>query len=494
MDTMTRSEGLQRQIYLRLRNSILNGELAAGARLPGARSLARQNGISRNTVLGAYGQLEAEGYVNSRAASGVFVSDGLFLGAAQGALSPSAAALSRRGAQLASIPITRNLPGQRLQPLMPGSPDLAQAPAEELAKLQLRAARILPRREFGYADPAGYLPLRQALSAHLALARGVKARAAQLLIVSGSQQSLDLCARLLLDPGDLAIMENPGYRGALAAFSAAGAKVQGIAVDREGIDVESLRRRLRRQRLRLLYLTPSHQFPTGVTLALERRLELIRLAHEYDFLILEDDYDSDYQYAGRPLPSMQGLDPYGRVLYLGTLSKSLFPGLRLGFLAVPEKLAEAFASARALCDRHSAILPQAALAEYFRRGAYHRHIRRMRESYRRRRDTLLQACQRHLSDLGEVLPCDSAMFVSFALRPEKSDRALAEAAARLGVFVPAFSDYLLPQNRRLRAPGGGIERGLMLGFAPYSEEQIDLAVRTLARAAKLQDQRKQAAD
>lgn len=471
-----------RKLYETLRDRILAGELKPGARLPGTRALAAELGVSRNTTLAAYEQLVAEGYVIGRAGAGAFVAQ-FFEPARKAAGRPveERARLSRRGAVLAATPVSRvRRPGQNaLRPFTPGSPPLDLAPIEELARLQLRAARRLDRHHFGYGDAAGYAPLREALANHLALARGVKTEAEHILIIAGSQEGLDLTARVLLDPGDTVAVENPGYLGARGAFLAAGANLAPIPVDASGLLVSELERSVRRRSVRLVYSTPSRQFPSGVTLSLERRLALLKLAEERDFYILEDEYDSDYRYSGRPIAALQGLDTRGRVLYLGTLSKAVFPGMRLGFLALPANLAESFQRARALIDRHSPILSQAAVAEFFASGAYFRHVRRMREVYRERRDALLDALESRLGDAVAPYASDSGMFLSLRLPRGASDQVVSRRAAELDVDAPALSEYRLGPERANR---DWIQSGLMLGFAAYTPREIQSGVARLARA------------
>lgn len=470
------SAPLHRQLYFALRTAILEGRLPPGARLPSTRSLAADLAVSRNTVLAAFDQLLAEGYVQGRVGAGSFVSRQLPEEALQ-ARRPSGDAKagggaeppgpSRRGARLTRLPQHGNRP----RAFAPGLPELASFPFEDWARLLARSWRNPPRSLLIGSEPAGYRPLREALAAHLGAARAVRCTADQVFIVSGAQQALDLAARVLLDPGDRVWVEEPGYAGLIGALLAGGATVVPVPVDGQGLDVAGGRRRA--PKARMACVSPSHQFPLGLTMSLARRLELLDWARGADAFILEDDYDSEYRYAGRPLAALQGLDEDGRVIYVGTMSKVMFPALRLGYMVVPLHLVDAFATIRRLTDTHPSMLVQPALAEFIRDGSLAAHIRRMRALYADRQALLLEAARRHLGERLALRPAEAGMHLVGYLEDGADDVALAGRARRLGVEVTPLA--ALYQERPDR-------RGLLLGYAGLHGSEIENGMIGLARA------------
>jgi GntR family transcriptional regulator/MocR family aminotransferase len=323
----------------------------------------------------------------------------------------------------------------------------------------------------GYGDPAGYAPLRESIAAYLATARGVRCSAAQVVVLTSSQQALDLAARLLVDPGDGAWLEDPGYPGARAALLAAGARVVPVPVDGDGLDVADGVRRA--GRARLAYVTPSHQYPTGATLSLERRLALLAWARRTGAWIVEDDYDSEFRYDGRPLAAIQGLEPGSRVVYVGTFTKVLFPSLRLAYVVLPAELVVPFVTARTLLDGHTATLPQAVLADFIAEGHFAAHLRRMRTLYRERRDVMVDAVRGRLDGALRLGPSDAGLHVTGHLDARADDRSAARRAARHGVETPPLSSFFLSARR---------SPGLVLGYAGLSPEAIRAGVRALAAA------------
>jgi GntR family transcriptional regulator / MocR family aminotransferase len=468
---------LYRQLYEQLRAAILDGRLQPGARLPSTRALAEELGVARNTVMGAYEQLLAEGYLEGATGSGTYVARALpdkilqapAVKRSVGARRPLAR-LSHRGHALAVNP-----PGVRHdstpRAFRPGIPALAEFPFGVWNRLLMKHWRRQPVDLMPYSTPGGYGPLREAVANYVAAARAVKCEAEQIVIVSGAQQALDLAARLLLDPGDEAWMEEPGYGGARAALLAAGVKPVAVPVDDAGLDVVAGRRLS--SKARLAYVTPSHQYPTGVVMTLARRLELLRWAERAHGWIVEDDYDSEYRYASRPVASLQGLDVNGCVIYCGTFSKVLFPSLRLGYVIVPSQLVDAFSMAKAVIDRHSPTVEQAVLAEFIAEGHMARHVRRMRMLYLERQNTLLQALHGELAEAVEVQSHEAGMHVLAWLAKGKRDSVISRRARELGVEAPALTTY--------RAKPGG-RGGLVLGYAAYTEEEIRRGVEKLARA------------
>ena len=466
---------LHRQLYFALREAILDGRLRPGARLPSSRAFAGDLGVSRNTVLAAFEQLLAEGYIEGRVGAGSFVSELL----PEDALETRQAA--RTGGTPAAPPPGPSKRGSYLMEMVsgsskprafaPGLPELAAFPFEDWARLLQRHWRNPPESFLIGSDAAGYRPLREALARHLGAARAVRCDADQVFIVSGAQQALDLTARVLLDPGDEVWAEDPGYPGLIGALLASGSSLVPVPVDEEGLSV--VRGRELGPRARMACVSPSHQYPLGVTMSLPRRLELLEWAREAGAFVLEDDYDSEYRYTGHPLAALQGLDADGRVIYVGTMSKVMFPGLRLGYMVVPRHLVDAFKAVRRLADTHPSTLAQPALAEFIEDGSLAAHIRRTRSLYALRQKILLDAAADLLPDRLGLAPAATGMHLVASLADGIDDRKLARAAAELGVETPALSTYYRAHPPR---------RGLLLGYAGVPEKVIPRALATLARA------------
>jgi GntR family transcriptional regulator/MocR family aminotransferase len=405
---------LFRQLYEGLRQSILDGRLAPGVRLPATRGLAEELGVSRNTVLNAYEQLLAEGYLEGKAGSGTYVPrtlpEEMLQVPATGRKRPTPRPrrrLSRRGELLAGS-ASKVLPSSGVpRPFRPGIPALDAFPFEIWHRLVARYHRHPTRDLLNYNYSAGHAPLRRAIAAHLGPARAVHCDPEQVLVISGAQQGLDLVARILLDSGDAVWMEDPGYRSARSALQGAEAVLVPVPVDSDGLDVAAGSARC--PDARLVYVSPSHQYPLGVTMSLSRRLALLDWARRADAWVVEDDYDSEFRYAGRPLAALQGLDRDGRVIYLGTFSKTLFPSLRLGYLVVPEDLVDSFMAARIVMDRQPSTLTQAVVANFIEEGHFLRHVRRMRTLYSERQEALLRAARRELDGVLDVRPCETGL-------------------------------------------------------------------------------------
>ncbi len=472
---------LYRQLYDELRRAILTGQLRAGTRLPSTRELAADLSLSRNTVLNAFDQLLAEGYVEGQVGSGTYVSralpDELLHARAQGQRTTRPPRKGRTLAQRAEPYLHARVNASRdptqTRPFRPGTPALDAFPHALWSRLLARRWRKPARDLLGYTESGGYLPLREAIAAYLGAARAVRCEAAQVIVVAGSQQALDLIARLLVDEGDTLWLEEPGYLGARAAFTSAGAQVVPVNVDDEGLDVRAGERLA--PDARLVYVTPSHQYPLGVTMSLSRRLALLEWANRAGAWVLEDDYDSEYRYAGRPLAALQGLDAEGRVIYLGTFSKVLFPALRLGYMVVPPDMIEVFTNARGLASRFSPTIEQAVLADFINEGHFARHIRRMRALYAERQAALLDAAASELSGLLDIRPDPAGIHLVGWLPAGVDDIAASQAALAHGIDAQPLSAF--------RAKRGG--RGaLILGYAAYDERQIRHGVRQLASALK----------
>lgn len=468
---------LYQQVYDALRVAILTGQLVAGTRLPASRTLATALQVSRNTVVNAFAQLIAEGYIVGQVGAGTVVAQNLpddLLAARQRVARPVAAAsaerrIAARGQILATARVAVARDTRAIQPFRSGVPALDLFPTDLWAQIMTRVVKTAQRDLLSYGDPAGYLPLREAIAAYVGMARAVRCAPEQVIIVSGSQQGLDLAARLLLDPGDAVWVEEPGYLGARGALLGAEARLIPVPVDAEGIAVAVGVQRC--PTARLAYVSPSHQFPLGVTMSLARRLALLEWANRAGSWILEDDFDSEYRYTGRPLAALQGLDQHARVIYIGTFSKVLFPALRLGYLIVPPDLVGAFVAARAVTDRQSPSIEQAVLAEFITAGHFARHIRRMRLIYAARQAALVGAVRQELGTLLDIGVTAAGMHLSGWLPAGTDDVALLAQCAQQGIVTQALSTYYI----------GPVARpGFLLGYAAYDEAAIQAAVRRMA--------------
>ena len=374
---------LYRQLYNSLRRAILKGQLTRGTRLQSSREIAKELGVSRNTVVNAFEQLLAEGYLEGQVGSGTYVSRALpeeFLNVKSVARNSARTlskgpGLSKRGKVFAAFAESVPRSSERVRAFQSGVPALDSFPFEAWSKLAARHWRRPANNLLSYGEPQGHAPLRRAIASYLGVARAVRCTPEQVIIVDGAQMAFDLIARVLLDAGDTAWMEEPGYLGARTALIASGARLVYVPVDAEGLDVAAGARL--DANARLIYVTPSHQFPLGMTMSLPRRLALLEWASRASAWVIEDDFDSEYRYEGRPIASLQGLDTDGRVVYIGTFSKFLFPSLRLGYIVAPPALVDALIFARAMAGRHSPSVEQAILTDFIEEGHFGRHIRRM---------------------------------------------------------------------------------------------------------------------
>jgi GntR family transcriptional regulator / MocR family aminotransferase len=474
----TAEDSLHRQVYEEMRKAILTGRLTAGTRLPSTRELAGEIGVSRNTVLVAFEQLYAEGYTESRRGSGTFVSrllpDQLLQARSVGTGKSQSPALRRTFSQRGEV-ITTALQGFNpvgLPKPFRATPALDAFPNKVWLRLTARHWRNSSHKLLPYGDSAGYRPLRKAIATYLNTVRAAHCDPEQIVIFSGSQQALDLAARLLLDPGDTAWIEGPGYWGARAALKCAGARLIPVPVDAEGMNIEAGINRCSDPRL--IYVTPSHQYPLGVTMSLSRRLALLKLATEVGAWILEDDYDSEFRYASRPVASLQGLDRHGRVIYIGTFSKVLFPSLRLGYVVAPPDLLEGIISAHALLGQ-TPVIDQAVTADFIEQGHFARHIRTMRALYAERQNVLVKAVERELDGLLEVQPDEAGMDLMGWL-PENIDaKEAARQAAEDGVEVIPLVPHGMQRLKR---------GALRLGYAGYTPRALRRGVRQLAIALR----------
>lgn len=474
----TPGKGLAVQLYQSLRDRILGGQIDRQVKLPTTRELALALSISRTTVVRAYDQLYAEGYISARVGDGTYVSAPAtdIAKTATPTKQADAPRLSALGQRIATH--TKLLPpAGKPRAFRLGVPALDLFPGDVWARLQSDFWRHAPETRIGYSDPAGDPQLREMLAGYLRNARGLVCDPDQIIITAGTQQALFMCAQLLLNPGDLAAMENPGYPRAAAALTLTGGKVVGIGVDQEGL----IARELHAHRdVRLAYVTPSHQYPSGVTLSLARRLELLAWAEANQSYILEDDYDGEYRYNGTPLALLASLDRNGRVLYMGTFSKIAFPGLRLGYIVAPPALANTLINLRMQYDRHSSVPEQAVMGEFIAQGHFQRHVRRMRRASRARRDTMMEVWDR-IRPGGIALPqIDAGLHCTVRVDSVAQQEDMIAKALQVGVEIDGLTRFWLPDQIRDGENKGGA--GLVLGFGGVEEAIIATAIKALAKA------------
>ncbi|WP_323988475.1 MocR-like pyridoxine biosynthesis transcription factor PdxR [Pseudomonas canadensis] len=493
---LDRRQGLTRQLYEALRQRVLDGRLVSGTRLPATRDLAAALSISRNSVVRAYDQLYAEGFIESRVGDGTYVaqlptakklstkvSTGLSTGLSP-ALSTKWANLPQdldseviHSGGLAQIK-TNHLPQPPAGPpraFRVGVPAFDLFPFEVWAKLNGAFWRKPDLEQLCYGDPAGDGRLRGLIAAYLRSSRGMQCTAEQIVITSGAQQAISLCAQLLVERGDGVAVENPGYRAAGHAFALAGGKLHGVPVDGEGIDCQVLNTL---QGCRVAYVTPSHQYPLGVVMSLARRLELLAWAERTGGWIIEDDYDGEYRYSGAPLSPLAALDRSGRVLYVGTFGKVAFPALRLGYLVLPVGLVDAFSRRRAVDMRHSEVSTQAVMAEFMAAGHFQRHIRRMRRAALSRRNALLNGWPSELPGVDNLPNTAAGLHLTVRVDSLAREHQLVEQARAVEVEVNGLSSYWLPDS----STPPDQRAGLVLGFAAVPEAAISQALGRLREA------------
>ncbi|NJN31990.1 MAG: PLP-dependent aminotransferase family protein [Synechococcales cyanobacterium RM1_1_8] len=470
------AQPLHRQIYEQIRDRILSGQLARSQRLPPSRALAQSLQVSRATVSLSYDQLLSEGYLETRPGAGTFVAAQLPEALLQVEGHPSAPVLeaiplrlSRYGQAIALAPPWQNQPAAPYN-FRYGHPSLELFPLP-LWKRLMAQEMSAHRRWMDYAtDPLGYGPLREAIAQYLTRARAVTCHPDQIVITHGTQQALQLVTQLFIDPGEAIALENPGYLGAQRIFRSRGALLQPVPVDGDGLIVSAL---AQLQPIpKLIYVTPSHQFPTGALLSLPRRLQLLDWAQQHHCLILEDDYDGEFRYSSRPIPALQGLKANAPVLYLGTFAKVLFPGLHLGYAVVPTNLVQTFAQARWLSDRHCSLLDQAVLARFITEGHLERHLRRMRLCYDRRRQILMDALKANFGDRVTILGDSAGLHLVARLHSGLCDQAVVDRAAQAGVYLASLQDHNLQS----------CQGDFILGYSEVSEAQIETGIQRWAAA------------
>jgi GntR family transcriptional regulator/MocR family aminotransferase len=490
---------LQRQLYDTFRRMILSGELSRGQKIPSTRELAKSLGISRTTVTASYEDLLGEGYLESATGSGTYVSRQLpdellrpsevdLPSQVDGGSGPSYQAVSK--AEKTEVQLSERLSwyGASLEErewlkfseqesqleFSFGRPDFDAFPMRVWMQIHSLHARKRALSSLDYPSRAqGHLPLREALSAYLSRSRAVHCSPEQIIVVNGSQQAIDLVCRVLIDRDDLAAIEEPGYLGAQRALIAQGANLLPIPVDHQGLRVEVLKRKSleNSQRIQLVYVTPSHQFPTGVVLSLPRRLELLAWADRTGTFIIEDDYDSEYRYKGRPVPALAGLDKSGSVIYIGTFSKVLMPALRIGYLVVPPQLVRVFSRAKWLADRHSPLLEQQVLTDFIRQGHLDRHVRRMRAIYDRKRKLILRTIGELFGARAQVLGDNAGINVLVRFTSTLTDEEVEQRCRARGIGLSSTrQEYLVTP----------MQGEFLLNYGGLSEEQITNALSILA--------------
>jgi len=471
---------LHQQIYDSFRDRIIRRELRAGEFVPSSRGLARELRVSRLPVLNAYAQLLAEGYFESRVGAGTFIAASLSTQQAARSLGAVAATIGNTSRRISSRaaampPYERPVWAGSLGPFQVGQPDLYSFPMDIWSKLIARYSRRVQVKGLQYGDPMGLPELRETIAVYLRTARGVRCEADQIMIVSGSQQGLDLTTRVIVDPGAAVWIEEPGYWLVHHVLRAAGCRSVPVPVDAEGLNVAAGIRLARKARA--AFVAPSHQYPLGVTMSATRRLQLLEWAQRAGGWIVEDDYDSEYRYNSKPIASLQGMDRHDRVIYIGSFSKVMFPALRLGYIVIPPDLVERFAAMRQSMDLSPSHIPQAVMHEFIREGHFARHIRRMRPIYAERREVLVRELVRVFGDGAEIVGDEAGLHVALLIPKLRNDRQLAAQAAKEGLWLSPLSASYVGKSPR---------HGFVLGFGNTRANQIPAAVRQLkALVAKM---------
>ena len=470
------NQELWRWLYTEIRSAVLDGRLKANTRLPSTRSLADQYNLARGTVVAAFNQLEAEGYISSQGSAGTFVAP---VAIEQTSVTKklkttrnvkSKASLGKHSELQFGAPTLPPVSHSIGKAFRVYEPAIDLFPVELWARVAARVYRNAPRRLYGKGEAGGYQPLRKAIAEYVGRSRGVRCSPEQILVTSGAQQAFDLASRLLIDPGDSVWMEDPGYPNAAQAFRAAGAKVVPVPVDSEGLQVDKGMELA--PHARVVYVTPANQFPLGITMSATRRAQLLGWAVHAGAWIIEDEYDSEYRYSGKPIASLHSLDKSDSVLYVGTFTKLLFNALRLGFIVLPQRLVKAFETARTFMDRHPASLEQAVLAEFITEGHFGAHVRRMKQLYAERLAVLRTEAKRHLSHALEVENAAAGMRALAWIKTGESDKVVAERATQLGLEVAPVSAFTVEHKRK---------PAILLGFAGCSERELKRGIVLLER-------------
>ena len=472
---------LHARIQRAIRQLILDGVLEVGRPLPASRALAKSLEVSRDTVESAYTQLYAEGFIERRVGSGSFVSERALRLPGRGTPrqtrmdGKAALRLSQRGNAIFNSGGLRDFLMPR--PFAPGVPETRSFPLQTWERLERQVLKEYGTLALLHSAPQGMAPLRHAIANYVNLERGARATPERVLVLTSSQQALTLCAHVLLDAGDRIFIEDPVYHGARKAFDAAGLACVPVPMDTDGLQVAHLLEASAQpgELPKAVFLTPSHQFPTGATLTLDRRLAIIEWARAHQGWIIEDDYDSEFHYAGKPTACVQGLDPHERTIYIGTFTKSLFPGLRIGYMVLPPPLVAPMTVARTLLDGHSAPIPQLTLARFIEGGHFGAHVRTMRAVYAERRDVLARLVQQHLAGFVEAHVPTGGMQMPCVFIRDISEHEAVESARRAGIDLLGLT--ALHASSRHRA-------GFLMGFAAHAPHELEIAVRNLAKVLR----------
>jgi GntR family transcriptional regulator/MocR family aminotransferase len=465
------SRDLSGQLFRQLRSAVLEGRLKPGDALPPSRELARRLEVSRNTVAIAYERLAAEGFVDGKVGSGTYVRRDVGLARRSRPAPPRSSVRPRQvWTSLPASPVIREDPTFDLRA---GIPDAAAFPFEAWRRLVTRELRPAAVGHGMYGEAAGLDRLRVAIAHHVGMSRGVRAMADDIVVTNGTQQAIDIIGRVLLDPGAGVAVEEPGYPPPALALIAQGARVVRVPVDRHGLVVDAIP-----TGVRLVVVTPSHQFPLGMPMPLERRLALLAWAQRHGAAIVEDDYDSQFRFAGRPIEPLQTLDREGRVIYVGTFSKVMLPTLRLAFIVAPPSIRHAVRSAKFVSDWHTALPSQAALAAFIEEGTLSRHIRRMRDEYAARQARILEILGQDFAAMLDVIPSTVGMHLTAWLRPAAGDddREVARRARTLDVGVYPVSQF---------ATAPSTPPGLVLGYGAIPRDRIDEGLDRLRQAMRM---------
>lgn len=472
---------LQQQVFRALRTDIGAGRIMTGSKLPASRTLASELHVSRNTIVAAYEQLCAEGYAETRAGAGTYVAKAVIKtnvepveATAESTIQPRWSEFSRRLDKVPDHLVFRHSRQRMRYDFLYGEPGYADLPIERWARIVGKTARSLTESQLGYAPTGGLDVLRAVLSQYLQRARGVRCDPGQVMIVQGTQEAIELVTRAFVDPAALAVIEEPHYRGFERCLRAAGANILAVPVDESGLQTDCL---MEVEGARVAYTTPSHQFPAGSVLSLARRMALLDWAEKNQTVIVEDDYDGEFRYESRPIPSMQSLDQNGSVIYVGTASKILFPSLRLGWMVLPKALVPTFQRLKALSDTNCSTLEQLAFTEFVGGGHLERHIHKVRKKHLRRRAALLETLDVELHDEAEVIGTSAGIHILLRLKKisiKKMAELIQKAADQSVGIYPATPYYMKPPSC--------VE--LLLGYASLEPNQIKTGVRRLARVIR----------
>ena len=467
---------LYKQLYNAFRQSILEGKFSPGQKLPGTRSLASELKISRNTVVLAFEQLLLEGYIKGKIGAGTFVNEipDNFLNAKENVNRKKSEKkiTTHLISQLGSPELVhRNILREEIIPFQNGLPSLDEFPLKVWLKLNNQIAQTLSYAHLGYGEAAGYKQLKEEIAVYLRTYRAVKCNADQIIIVNGSQQGLDLIMRVLLEPGDNVWLEDPGYFGARASILFSNAQIFPCPLDNEGLNIEYSSKKYPPPKL--IYTTPSHQFPLGLTMSISRRIQLLQYASKNNCWIIEDDYDSEFRYSGSPLPSLQGMDKNNCVIYLGTFSKVLFPALRLGYIVLPDpQMIDVFVSAKSMMDRQSPMFEQMITSQFLKMGYFTRHIRKMRTLYKERQEFLINEIEKELGDSLKVNVSDAGMHIIAWLPENLDDMIISQKARENNLIAYPLSEYVLKFKQK---------PGLILGYTAFDKPKLKSAIQILKK-------------